>query len=1095
MKSRFNNKLRIFKLIFIIFINFINSSNVKNDEELISISPVKINPVDEHEIKEDEIFEGECPAINNINQNIPQSTTEWCPVQCLNDLDCSELTKSRCCPTECGGWKCISIKSFSSSSPRPPVQIQPLKNTLYIQKLNGQKNKNEEENNKREQIDDLREEIVGNSPINSILLRPNIANPLLKCEPVKCINPLYKCQLVETDCLSSPCPTVAKCLLNPCPNGSPMMLSNGVTALCKRAQQCWEGYNGLGFCCPEPKKLSKPGICPFKKSSTNYRLNDKKCQAKCKTDENCFGKEEKCCFNGCGLNCLKINEELDGNDELNNNEDKNEFVIQRPLQTKIKPKIKTSMENQQQITELSQIKKQIKENHNEIKQTKKSGNCPKIFLNQINTTIIQQICKINEIKENECIDDNDCEGFQKCCSDICGNKLICLYPEGASKCILMRMAAEIFSKFSDYNKLQKPKCDRFGHYLPIQNFDGFTWCVDNLSSTGIELYGTRAPNDVFRGCELRRICPLIHCELKCPFGYKTFQMDGLGCPQCICRSPLCDSIQCPIGAVCRFIRQKCEENNKNKIFNYFCLIPQCLLNTCLRGEPIEDLESGELKQCNEQKGIKCPPGFYCQKLGIGENGYCCSGLVLQNNLIVSATKCPSFPNLLYRQNLTELTGNSEKQILECRLTSECKEGKICCFNGWGSECFLINQEKEENIKIITVKKGKNEENERENIKYSSGLSKELSEVLSSKQCPIYLQNATNPGCVSNCLSDADCIERSEHSICCQVGCGRKCKFPEMANLCINLLETTLKELDKLSSIKHLINKKQQNKLILPQCDSEGNFNNVQFDSLLGQYWCVDKLKGIEISGTRTSVSPLDSTTPNCSNRHKCPFNCLNKKEEFCKFGFKLDHKGCFINENCECKNPCETFKCSLPESEVCILKQIKCLNSPCPLIPKCILNICQNSKLFNSFDENKNIKICTKNSAKCSDNEECLFLPEFLEEENGELIGLCCSRNEENEQKKLLDSSEIKLIALQSETKIQTTTEEITTTIFEEDFIDENDYKCENPKHPALDKLLKLPIYCNPNEENNYCPANFKCIRKPFLEEKENNKLGICCEL
>jgi len=64
----------------------------------------------------------------------------------------------------------------------------------------------------------------------------------------------------------------------------------------------------------------------------------------------------------------------------------------------------------------------------------------------------------------------------------------------------------------------KPKCDRSGHYLPIQSLDGFTWCVDNLSSTGIELYGTRAPNEVFRGCELRRICPSVNCELKCPFG-------------------------------------------------------------------------------------------------------------------------------------------------------------------------------------------------------------------------------------------------------------------------------------------------------------------------------------------------------------------------------------------------------------------------------------------------------------------------------------------------------------------------------------------------------------------------------------------------
>ncbi|CAK5046557.1 unnamed protein product [Meloidogyne enterolobii] len=275
-------------------------------------------------------------------------------------------------------------------------------------------------------------------------------------------------------------------------------------------------------------------------------------------------------------------------------------------------------------------------------------------------------------------------------------------------------------------------------------------------------------------------------------------------------------------------------------------------------------------------------------------------------------------------------------------------------------------------------------------------------------------------------------------------------------------------------------------------------NKIYFSS---QYWCVDKYTGTEIPGTRTSISPLAPTIPDCLIRHKCLFNCLNKKEESsCKYGFKLDHRGCFDNENCECRNPCETFKCSLPESEVCILKQTKCLAPPCASIPKCILNICTNSKLLNSFDENKNIKICTKNSTECNDDEEeeCLFLPEILEEENKEeIIGLCCKRRRGGveEQKKLLDSTETKLIALQSETQIQTTTEEILTptTILEES-IDENDYKCENTKHPALNKLLKLPIYCNPNEENNFCPANFKCIRKPFLEG-ERDKLGICCEL
>nr|CAD2166289.1 unnamed protein product [Meloidogyne enterolobii] len=287
-------KFKIFKLIFIIFINLINSSK---DEEIVTSSTIssdKINPVNGHESKEDEVFDGECPVIN-INKNIQKQSTNWCPIQCLNDLDCSELPNSRCCPSECGGWKCISSNKLISS---PPVHLT---------------NEKEEIKKGEEEEEKIEEE---SSPINSILLRPNKENLLLKCELIKCLNPLYKCQLVELDCLTIPCPTVAKCLLNPCPKGSPMVMSNGVTALCKRTQQCWEGYwchkigyNGLGFCCPEPKKLSKPGNCPFKKSTpTNLYLNNK-CQAKCKSDEDCFGKEEKCCFNGCGLNCFKLNNE------------------------------------------------------------------------------------------------------------------------------------------------------------------------------------------------------------------------------------------------------------------------------------------------------------------------------------------------------------------------------------------------------------------------------------------------------------------------------------------------------------------------------------------------------------------------------------------------------------------------------------------------------------------------------------------------------------------------------------------------------------------------------------------------------------------
>ncbi|KAF7635792.1 hypothetical protein Mgra_00004705 [Meloidogyne graminicola] len=825
----------------------------KNDE--IESSSVKIVDINE---KENLIIDGECPKII-----VNPSTTEWCPVQCFNDLDCSEQPiRKRCCPNECGGWKCISTKnSLLSSSIRPPVQIQPLKNNLNIQQLIKTKN---EEDFKREEL----------SQNNIILLRPNniITNSLLKCESVKCLNPLYECQLVELDCLTknNPCPTIAKCLLNPCPNG----------------------------------------ICPFKKSFSNYRLNDKKCEAKCKSDEDCLEKEEKCCFNGC---------------ELNNNE----LIIERPSQTKYKTKIKTT--NEQQINELFK-KQNIKEeinNNNELinEEIKKIGNCPKI--SKLKLTMFEQLCNKGYENGNECKDDNDCYGFLKCCSNICGNKLICLYPENEiPKCLLIRISAEIFSKFSDFNKMLKPKCDRYGNYFPIQNSDGFTWCVDNI---GNELIGTRTPSESFISCELRRICPLINCDLKCPFG---FQLNGLGCPQCICRAPLCDSIQCPLGTVCRY---------------------------------------------------KCPPGFYCQKLGIGENGYCCSGLVLQNNLIISATKCPILPNLLYIQNQTQLNGINGKQIIGCRLTSECKEiRKICCFNGWGSECYKEENEEikenEEKIKIINLKLENNNElnNKKELI-----LNNELSEV--NSKCPNYLINASNPGCVNTCFTNKDCFDRNKYSICCQVGCGKQCKFPEKANLCIHLFE----KLDKLSKNKYLINKYQNNNnILLPQCTPNGLFKTIQYDEINGQYWCVNQNTGIELL----------------------------------------------------------------------VLMKIKIL--------KFVIKIQQNVvKMRNEGEE--------------------MF--------------------EEEKQNNLNNSSQIitTLIAFQSETtqQIQLTTEE-SSTIFKESLNEEKDnYQCNyynTNNNSIFNNLLKLPIYCNPNENINFCPNNFKCIRKPFLlkeEEEEEDKLGICCPI
>lgn len=74
-------------------------------------------------------------------------------------------------------------------------------------------------------------------------------------------------------------------------------------------------------------------------------------------------------------------------------------------------------------------------------------------------------------------------------------------------------------------------------------------------------------------------------------------------------------------------------------------------------------------------------------------------------------------------------------------------------------------------------------------------------------------------------------------------------------------------------------------------------------SLPRKCWCVDKITGIEIQGTRWSpLSSLGADKINCTSKNFCRHSCST---DHCEHGVKLDEQGCPLNDRCECQNACE----------------------------------------------------------------------------------------------------------------------------------------------------------------------------------------------
>ncbi|KAL3097317.1 hypothetical protein niasHT_023536 [Heterodera trifolii] len=546
-----------------------------------------------------------------------------------------------------------------------------------------------------------------------------------------------------------------------------------------------------------------------------------------------------------------------------------------------------------------------------------NGECPQLPL-----SYRTRFCQKNQKGENghdECKSDDHCPFAQKCCVGPCDRRQ-CFYPslEGNSECFAQVIAVRILAAINAGNKrIYEPKCDAKGQFEKEQKDGEFTFCVDEK---GNELAGSRRHSDRFVGCDQKKRCPSVQCQLKCPFG---FQFDSVGCALCQCRVSPCDGIACPEGMICRLVPHFCSSVGHS---NSSCNVPECLPNVCLKGEPLEDARNGRLIQCDETDGGECPQGWHCRQIGTGPKGFCCSGMLLQAELLPPSNRCPEVPNLSYKWP-------RPGQFVGCRQNGECHNGESCCFDGVSTQCLALSEA--EYSPEISTKRGVSDEIVMRQTKQlmPQGLSQSVSHLAN---CPLRLPNVSSADCVSNCASDADCARRSAFLRCCPFGCGMQCQFGDRLTPCVHLLASNLREVDKLAEVPISVGRPTV------QCTEEGQFEKVQFDPSNGQFWCVDPLSGIESVGSRVSASPLAPVSPpDCSVRHFCKFNCSTTASNRCPHGLRMDHRGCPLDERCQCRNPCEDFKCSLPDSEICLLKSVQCVDdSFCPPIPNCVENVC-----------------------------------------------------------------------------------------------------------------------------------------------------------
>ncbi|KAI1726343.1 WAP-type (Whey acidic protein) 'four-disulfide core' domain-containing protein [Ditylenchus destructor] len=579
------------------------------------------------------------------------------------------------------------------------------------------------------------------------------------CKDVECPNPDRICLPEPVDCLNTKghCTYhVPKCVVNVCIVREALLLRESTRRpeFCKRSSDCPEANhcrlvnNDNGFCCYGPEPRTNSGKCPRVPEWALIQPADPLlCELKCTQDSDCEKSNQKCCFNGCGLACTHTTQHSD------------EQTVETGSYHKIANAATQSL--------------------------KKIGQCAKV-----EPLTSAELCKGSP--KDMCSEDNECPGNRLCCFDGCMRT--CLYPEITTNCLHAQAAADVIARLAPSNIFQ-PLCTKDGSFERIQRHSGMAWCVD---SNGNEIYGTKTMSTLLSDCDAlkKKSCPIAPCQKNCRFGYVT---DLSGCQQCICKDPCIDA-KCPMNTICRMTPVKCLNNAAN------CTpVAKCILNVCIRGEPLEGTNR-ELITCDEQKGPKCPNGWYCNKFGLENHGYCCPGLVPLTRLQQSAEQCPYMPIMFGH--------DSRPANVKCRFSEECAANEPCCFNGLGMSCFPAPKDTSRERDLTRTPN--------RSAPKSVGVISSSSSSRSASQCPANV-GFINPGCAQECATDEDCHLKSQFMKCCDYSCGRRCIFSNQLTACVHLQAAHIREADKMANIPTSLGRPT----VL--CSPEGRFMRVQCD--------------------------------------------------------------------------------------------------------------------------------------------------------------------------------------------------------------------------------------------------------------------------
>ncbi|OQV15699.1 putative Uncharacterized protein ZC84.1 [Hypsibius exemplaris] len=526
-----------------------------------------------------------------------------------------------------------------------------------------------------------------------------------------------------------------------------------------------------------------------------------------------------------------------------------------------------------------------------------------------------------------CRKDFDCGIDEKCCDNDCG--WTCVKAVTKTAC---QVSAEFWlSAGLNQETTFIPKCDSKGSYEPIQCLGTTCWCVDNL---GREIDGTRKPKGQTLDCSKPKECG-PQCRMFCPFDF-TREEDGCS-STCECAPSPCDKIACPSQTECKLttldcVKEPCPIAPK-------CVVKAVALPICPFGEPLIDAFSNKTIPCgltsDEVENSDCPVTHICtHPAGGTADGVCCQRQ--------SVDIC----------HLPKETGPCRAAMPRWHFDKTTKQCQQFIYGGCDGN--LNNFQTKELCEHMCTG---------------------APAAKSGGHCP--LPSMDGPGtCQVECGSDADCPGTS---LCCSNGCGQVCMAETFASAC-DIQNTAMARLLPLSL------EENRAKAVIPECQSDGKFNQRQCSDPLGrnattkECWCV-KENGLEIDGSRrlASAPQIECTTiadDLCKETMMCRMDC--------PFGFKHDPAdGCPV---CDCEDPCEMISC--PNGRECKVIEMKAVHNTTTRVPICAPHAapaltCPFGEPIRIESTNQ-IRVCLSDSA-CPATHAC-SMPE------GAHTGICCSK-------------------------------------------------------------------------------------------------------